>query len=123
MSPQVYDVAVYTDDPIRQKMSAILHSISYANTLREIQSIDDHIAVLVQAINHSKAKRVFWGAMADDPAEFIKRWVSSQKRDLDTLCGEAPSKMVEEEEVKRAGLWKDKIGESVYLLLAKPRAG
>jgi hypothetical protein len=31
--------------------------------------------------------------------------------------------MVEEEEVKRASLWKDKIGESVYLLLAKQRAG
>ncbi|KAF8541210.1 hypothetical protein BDD12DRAFT_732611 [Trichophaea hybrida] len=123
MSPQIHDITVYTDDPIRHKMSAIIHSPTYATTLREIQSIDDHIAVLVQAINHSKAKRVFWRAMAEDPAEFVKRWVSSQKRDLDTLCGEAPGRMVEEEDVKRASLWKDKIGESVYLLLAKQRAG
>jgi SWI/SNF-related matrix-associated actin-dependent regulator of chromatin subfamily D len=104
---------------MRYKLASIIQSPAYGNTLREISALDDSIAVLVQAINHSNSKRAFWKSMADDPAEFVKKWVSSQKRDLDTLCGEAPGKMVEEEEVKRASLWKDKIAESVYLMLNK----
>ncbi|KAI5821069.1 hypothetical protein BZA77DRAFT_238503 [Pyronema omphalodes] len=119
VSPEVFDVTVYTDDPMRYKLASIIQSPSYGNTLREISALDDSIAVLVQAINHSNAKRAFWKSLADDPAEFVKKWVSSQKRDLDILCGEAPGKMVEEEEVKRASLWKDKIAESVYLMLNK----
>lgn len=122
MSPQVCDITVYTDDPIRQKMSTIIHSQEYVQTLHEIACIDDHIAVLVQAVNHSKAKRDFWKAMSDDPAEFIKRWVSSQKRDMDTLCGEPAERMVEEDEVRKAVQWRERVGESVYLLLGKQRA-
>ena len=122
MSPQVFDITVYTEDPIRQRMANILQSPDHIHALHEITKIDDHVAVLVQAINQSKAKRDFWKALADDPAEFIKRWVSSQKRDLDTLCGESPDKMVEEEDARKAIQWREKVGESVYLLLTKQRA-
>ncbi|KAA8893368.1 hypothetical protein FN846DRAFT_979384 [Sphaerosporella brunnea] len=121
MSPQVHDITVFVDDPIRQQMQAVVQSPSYTSTLREIVTIDDQIAVLVQAINHSKAKRDFWKSMAEDPAEFVKRWVSSQKRDLDTLCGEALSRAVEEDEVRKAVQWKDRVAESVYMLLSKPQ--
>jgi len=121
MSPQVHDITIFIDDPIRQKMHAVMQSPSYIGMLREISTIDDHIAVLVQAINHSKAKRDFWRSLAEDPADFVKRWVSSQKRDLDTLSGEAPGRMVEEDEVHKATQWRERVAESVYLLLAKQR--
>jgi SWI/SNF-related matrix-associated actin-dependent regulator of chromatin subfamily D len=123
MSPQVHDITVFVDDPIRSQMQHIIQSPAYISVLREIHAIDDQIAVLVQAINHSKAKRDFWKAMAEDPAEFVKRWVSSQKRDLDTLQGEAPGRTVEEDEVRKAVQWKDRVAESVYMLLAKQRPG
>ncbi|KAI5858667.1 hypothetical protein BZA05DRAFT_330538 [Tricharina praecox] len=121
MSPQIHDVTIFIDDPIRQKMHAVMQSPSYIGMLREISTIDDHIAMLVQAINHSKAKRDFWRSLAEDPAEFVKRWVSSQKRDLDTLSGETPGRMVEEDEVRKAAQWKERVAESVYLLLVKQR--
>jgi len=122
MSPIVRDITVYTDDPIRQKMSAIIHSPAYTQMLREITTIDEHIALLVQAINHSKAKRDFYKAMSEDPANFIKRWVSSQKRDFDTVCGEAAAGMVEDEE-KRNAMWKERVMEHAYLLLDKRGVG
>jgi SWI/SNF-related matrix-associated actin-dependent regulator of chromatin subfamily D len=118
MSPTFHDVTIYTDDPIRQKMVAILHSQTFSQTLREISTIDDHIAVCVQAIAHSKAKRDFLIAMSEDPAAFVKRWVSSQKADLDTLCGEPPGRGVEENDV-RSAIWKERFIESVYLVLSK----
>lgn len=120
MSPQIHDVTIFIDDPIRQKMQAVMQSPSYISMLREISAIDDNIAVLVQAINHSKAKHDFWRSFSEDPAEFLKRWVSSQKRDLDTLSGETPGRMVEEDDVRKAAQWKDRVSESVYLMLAKP---
>lgn len=99
-------------------MGALLASPSYSAGLREIATIDEQIAVLVQAINHSKAKRDFWNAMGADPAGFVKRWVSSQKRDLDTLSGEGAGLGIEEEETRRKEFF-DKVGENVYLLLAR----
>ncbi|KAL7267522.1 SWI/SNF and RSC complex subunit Ssr3 [Rhizina undulata] len=117
-SPTVYDVTVAVEDPIRAKMQALVNSTFYAQSVREISVIDDQIALLVQAINHSKAKRDFWHAFSEDPAEFVKRWVASQKRDLDTISGEGMAASVEEEEKRRAAFY-DKVGESVYMLLAK----
>ncbi|KAI5797763.1 hypothetical protein EDC01DRAFT_689197 [Geopyxis carbonaria] len=117
-SPVVFDVKVLIDDPIRQKMSAIVNSPAYNNTLREVLDLDDQLAVLMTAIAHSKAKRDFWNAMAEDPAGFINRWVSSQKRDLDTLMGEGASRTVEEADAGRA-MFREKVQESVYMLLAK----
>ncbi|CAZ85426.1 unnamed protein product [Tuber melanosporum] len=117
-SPAVYDVTVSIDDPIRAKMSALLTSPSNLQGLREISTIDEQIALLVQSINHSKAKRDFWHAMSVDPADFVKRWVSSQKRDLDTLNGEAIGVGVEDEEMRRKEFF-DKVGENVYLLLSR----
>ncbi|PWW74746.1 hypothetical protein C7212DRAFT_298809 [Tuber magnatum] len=117
-SPAVHDVTVSVDDPIRAKMSALLTSPSNLQGLREISTTDEQIALLIQSINHSKAKRDFWHAMSIDPAGFVKRWVSSQKRDLDTLNGEGIGVGVEDEEMRRKEFF-DKVGENVYLLLSR----
>lgn len=117
MSQEVYDVQVNVDDPIRMHMHAVINMPGQAAALQEIARCDEQIAVLVQAVAHSKAKHDFWEAFAEDPAAFINRWVSSQKRDLDTIMGEAPTGSVQEEEARRAKFF-DKVGENVYLLLA-----
>lgn len=57
--------------------------------------------------------------MSVDPAGFVKRWVSSQKRDLDTLSGETGGN-VEDEEMRRREFF-EKVGENVYLLLARQK--
>lgn len=99
-------------------MQTIISSQRHHAELRDIQKLDDHITTLILALNQSKAKHDFWEAFAQEPAGFIGRWVSSQKRDLDTLCGEGASEGIEEEE-KRKAMWRDRMTESVYLLLAR----
>ncbi|KAI5789735.1 hypothetical protein DFH27DRAFT_571863 [Peziza echinospora] len=116
-SPFVYDIAVPIDDPIRAKMSAILQSPQYSLQTREILGIDDQIATIVQAINHSKAKRDFWMNMALDPKGFVDRWVASQKRDLEVILGENGG--VEAEESRRKGFYERALGEGVLALLTK----
>ena len=41
----------------------------------------------MQAIGHAKAKHSFQTALAQDPARFVRRWVSSQRRDKEVLMG------------------------------------
>ncbi|KAF8430661.1 hypothetical protein BGX38DRAFT_1277863 [Terfezia claveryi] len=112
-----YDVAVPIDDPIRAEMAAILASPHYAQQTREILAIDDQIAVIVQAINHSKAKRDFWMNLALDPKGFVDRWVASQKRDLEVILGDTVG--VETEEARRHVFYERALGEGVLALLQK----
>lgn len=116
-APYAYDIAVPIDDPIRAEMTAILASPHYAQQTREILAIDDQIAVIVQAINHSKAKRDFWMNMALDPKGFVDRWVASQKRDLEVILGDTVG--VEIEETRRKAFYERAMGEGVLALLQK----
>lgn len=43
----------------------------------------------MQAISNSKAKHAFLDELSKDPTEFIGKWLSSQKRDLEIVAGEA----------------------------------
>lgn len=61
----------------------------YPATLRQISQLDDQLALIIQAIAHSKAKHSFYKSMQGDPVGFIKRWMSSQQRDLEVILGEA----------------------------------
>lgn len=112
-SPYVYDIVVPVDDPIRQKMQETLQSRTFVSSQAESQAIDKRIAVIIQAINRSKAKYDFWKAMSLDPAGFIQRWVGSQKRDLEMILGESD---VDHGEVRRAEFF-ERMGENVHLLL------
>ncbi|KAI5862253.1 hypothetical protein GGS23DRAFT_605830 [Durotheca rogersii] len=87
--PTVYDVRVAVDDPLREKMLSFLSNAGYANMLKEVASLDDQLAIIVQAIHVSKAKHAFLKSMSEDPATFVRDWLSSQKRDLDVIMGEA----------------------------------
>ncbi|KAF2020808.1 hypothetical protein BU24DRAFT_8854 [Aaosphaeria arxii CBS 175.79] len=125
--PTVYDVQVALEDPLQPLVMDLLRPKNAVETLENIRSIDDQIVLLMAAIGQSKAKHAFFTSMAKDPAAFVKRWLSSQKRDLEVLLGEASRGGGEDasgEEWHRGGLegvWgSDVAKESVALWLARP---
>ncbi|KAK5635257.1 hypothetical protein RRF57_010970 [Xylaria bambusicola] len=87
--PTIYDVRVAVDDPLREQMTAFLNNAGYAGMLKEVASLDEKLAIIVQAIHVSKAKHDFLESLSEDPATFVRNWLSSQKRDLDVILGEA----------------------------------
>ncbi|KAK0612821.1 hypothetical protein B0T17DRAFT_541850 [Bombardia bombarda] len=87
--PTVYDVRVAVDDPLRAKLVPFIHSAQYANMLKDVSLLDDQLATIVQGVAQSKAKHTFLTSMAQDPVNFVRNWLSSQKRDLEVIMGEA----------------------------------
>lgn len=79
-TPTIYDISV----PIPQTTRSL--PIDTA-VLKKITAIDDSLALLVSKITASQAKHNFLQSLATDPANFIKRWTSSQKRDLEVITG------------------------------------
>ncbi|KAB2580124.1 hypothetical protein BFW01_g3108 [Lasiodiplodia theobromae] len=121
--PTIYDVRVPLDDPLRIAMSRITTN---PQMLNQIAAADESLALAVQAIQHSKAKHAFYTAFSTDPVNFVKRWISSQQRDLDVILGDATrggNEDVASEEFRRGGkegVWGgDRALESVGLWLAK----
>jgi SWI/SNF-related matrix-associated actin-dependent regulator of chromatin subfamily D len=126
----IYDITVLEDDPMRKTVSDTLyHSNSNLETLNQLSKLDENIAVVVQAITQSKAKHAFYEAMAKDPVVFLKRWISSQKRDLEVIMGESSRGIASQDdgglgdEWRRGGpggVWNDPVAkESVSLFLAR----
>jgi SWI/SNF-related matrix-associated actin-dependent regulator of chromatin subfamily D len=87
--PTIYDLRVPLDDPMQPLIQSLLRPKNAVQTLEQIREIDDQIVLLMAAISQSKAKHAFFTSMANDPVAFVKRWLSSQKRDLEVLLGEA----------------------------------
>ncbi|KAK8218859.1 SWI-SNF complex subunit, partial [Phyllosticta capitalensis] len=119
----VYDVLVPLEDPLRTAMSNLTAPMT---TLTQIAQLDDQLAHLVQALHHSKAKHAFYTSFAADPVAFVKRWISSQQRDLEVILGEATrggGEDVASDEWRRGGadgVWgSDKATEGVGIWLAR----
>lgn len=87
--PTVYDVRVQVDDPLKAAFARYLTNPTYTQNLHDITVMNDQLAIIVQKILNSKSKHNFLDALAKDPTSFILRWLSSQKRDLDIISGEA----------------------------------
>lgn len=87
--PTVYDVRVALDDPLQPLLHSIIRSKQSTETLKEIQTIDEQIVLLMSALGRSKAKHAFFTSMATDPVAFVNRWFSSQKRDLEVIMGDS----------------------------------
>ncbi|KAF7454526.1 SWIB-domain-containing protein implicated in chromatin remodeling [Pyrenophora tritici-repentis] len=124
--PTVYDVQVALEDPMQPLFQDILRRPDSIQTLQEIQKIDEQLVLLMGAIGQSKAKHAFFTSMSKDPVTFFKRWLSSQKRDLEVLLGEATrggGEDVSGEEWRRGGadgVWGSEVAkESVALWLAR----
>ncbi|KAK4130304.1 hypothetical protein BT67DRAFT_391428 [Trichocladium antarcticum] len=125
--PTIYDVRVAVDDPLRASLVPFVQNPQHAAMLKEVASLDEQLATLVQAVAHSKAKHAFLAGMADDPVGFVRAWLSSQARDLEVVMGEAARGGGEEaagDEWRRGGrdsVWATpNARESVNVLLAKP---
>ncbi|MCJ1388901.1 hypothetical protein MMC18_001752 [Xylographa bjoerkii] len=125
-TPTIYDILVPAEDTLQAKMLAITHNPAYNTTLMQITELDKRLALIVQAINDSKAKHAFLTSMSKDPTTFVRRWVSSQKRDLEVILGEATRGGGEDglgEEFRRGGkdgVWgTENVRESVGLMVAK----
>lgn len=128
-TPTIYDIRVAVDDPLRQKMIALTSNPQYAANMRQIAALDDQLALVIQALTHSKAKHSFYTALSKDPANFVRRWTNSQRRDLETILGEATRGGGEDgagPEFRRGGsngVWDTPVArEAVRYMLAKPEA-
>ena len=62
---------------------------AHIGELQNIVRTDDELALLVQKIHQTNAKRKFYENLAKDPASFVKRWFSSQMRDQDVIFAES----------------------------------
>ena len=128
-APTVYDIRI----PLPNTLNPQLHRIHSKNVrvehnkdLRTIIQTDDDLALLVQKIHQTNAKRKFFENLAKDPASFVKRWTASQQRDLEVVLAEATRGGGEDnagEEFRRGGvdgLWgSEVVRESVGMWLAK----
>lgn len=84
----IYDVKITTDDPLRARIMAITSSSQTTQNLRQINALDEQLAVVIQAIQHHKAKHTFYKNFSRDPVNFLKKWYSSQQRDMSVILGE-----------------------------------
>ncbi|KAJ5818415.1 hypothetical protein N7474_004006 [Penicillium riverlandense] len=128
-TPTVYDIQVAVEDPLRTKMMALTQNPQYAAGMRQIASLDDQVALIVQALTHSRARHSFYTALSKDPANFVRRWINSQRRDLETILGEAGRGGGEDgnaPEFRHGGTdspWDTVVAqEAVRYMLAKPEA-
>lgn len=58
--------------------------------LQQVKGLDEQLALIIQAVADSKAKHAFFTGLTRDPANFVRTWLSSQKRDLEVITGDAP---------------------------------
>ena len=125
--PTVYDVQVQVDDPMKRTLQPILNSSDYASMLKDVTALDDQLARLIQGIAASKAKHSFFKTLSENPAIFIRDWLSSQKRDLEIVLGEVSrgDDAVAADEWRRGGansVWSTQNArESVNVLLSRQR--
>ncbi|RKF54784.1 SWI/SNF and RSC complexes subunit ssr3 [Golovinomyces cichoracearum] len=124
--PTIYDVRVQVDDPLRAAFASYLTNQTYAQNLREITVLNDHLAIIIQKISSSKSKHKFLDELANDPTNFISRWFSSQKRDLEIISGETTRGVSDDtsgDEWRKGGqdgIWaSDNVRESVSLMVSQ----
>jgi SWI/SNF-related matrix-associated actin-dependent regulator of chromatin subfamily D len=66
----------------------------------------------IQSMQNSKTKRDFLLRFANDPADFLDRWVASQSRDLEVILGESHVNL---EEQRRADFYNQQwVNEAVF---------
>nr|POE63043.1 swi/snf and rsc complexes subunit ssr3 [Quercus suber] len=124
--PTIYDIRVPLPNPLIRQLSRFHTSKRHIQDLQQIVQTDEDLALLVQKLHHTNAKRKFHENLAKDPANFVRRWVSSQKRDLEVVLAEATRGGSEDaggDEWRRGGetgVWGSQLAqESVGLWLAR----
>ena len=88
-APTVYDIRVPLPNPVIAQLTKFHTSRAHIGDLQTIVRTDDELALLVQKVHQTNAKRKFYENLAKDPASFVKRWFSSQMRDQDVILAES----------------------------------
>ncbi|KAG0349287.1 SWI SNF, matrix associated, actin dependent regulator of chromatin, sub d, member 1 [Podila humilis] len=110
LAPHCYDLDVELDDPVyKTKIASLLSSTSLSAATagstpagssqvagssssslpKDIHTYSEQIMQYIQSMQNSKTKRDFLLRFANDPADFLERWVASQSRDLEVILGES----------------------------------
>lgn len=87
-APTIYDIRVPTPSSLERQIRRINTSPAHFAALKAIQEMDGDIAALVQGVHQGAQKHKFLTGLSEDPARFVRRWVASQKRDLDVILAE-----------------------------------
>ncbi|KAG0260111.1 SWI SNF, matrix associated, actin dependent regulator of chromatin, sub d, member 1 [Mortierella polycephala] len=117
LSPHCYDLDVEVDDPLfKSKVASLLSSTSLNSTTsslpKQIHAQDEQIMQYIQSMHNSKTKRDFLLRFANNPADFLDRWVASQSRDLEVILGES---QVNLEEQRRSDFYNQQwVNEAVF---------
>ncbi|KAF9433885.1 SWI SNF, matrix associated, actin dependent regulator of chromatin, sub d, member 1 [Entomortierella beljakovae] len=119
LSSYCYDLDVEVDDPLfKSKINSLLSSTSLSpanatNSLpKQIHAQDEQIMQYIQSMHNSKTKRDFLLRFANDPADFLDRWVASQSRDLEVILGESHVNL---EEQRRSDFYNQQwVNEAVF---------
>ncbi|KAI9737542.1 MAG: SWI/SNF complex component snf12 [Cirrosporium novae-zelandiae] len=121
----IYDIPFLLPTPLSLALNALAQKLHTSTTLRQIIQYDEALALCVQAIRHSKARHKFFKEFSKDPADFLKRWLSSQQRDMEVILGEqhVQGGRDEFERGGKDGVWgKDIVRETVGSMFATGRA-
>ncbi|KAF9924075.1 SWI SNF, matrix associated, actin dependent regulator of chromatin, sub d, member 1 [Linnemannia zychae] len=117
LSSHCYDLDVEVDDPtFKSKINNLVSATSLnnaTNTLpKQIHAQDEQIMQYIQSMQNSKTKRDFLLRFANDPVDFLDRWVASQSRDLEVILGESHVNL---EDQRRADFYSQQwVNEAVF---------
>jgi SWI/SNF-related matrix-associated actin-dependent regulator of chromatin subfamily D len=115
-----WDIEIELDNPMRSQMAAALKNLS-ATAAGSMTHLDEDLASLITAIEHSVSKQEFMTSFSTDPSLFLQDWLDSQDHDLNVIMGEV--KHVDGEQARRAAFYRDVasrewLHESVFRYLA-----
>lgn len=116
--------------PLTASVRAITHSTEHLAALKALQELDFDLAQLVQGVNQGAQKHAFLTNLGRDPVGVVKRWVGSQRRDLEMVMAEGGRGYGEDGALPEAmrkggedGVWGSKeVREGVGVWLARARA-
>ncbi|KAI4255173.1 MAG: hypothetical protein L6R42_006869 [Xanthoria sp. 1 TBL-2021] len=80
--PTIYDLTLTVQPP------PLTPPLPPTTSLQILANLDQKLALIIQALQHSKAKHAFFTEMEKDPVGFLKRWMGSQRRDLEVILGD-----------------------------------
>lgn len=109
----IYDLEIKTDDPVRAELIKIADN--WESEQQQILAIDEQIAACVHGLNQSCSRRDFFTHLAEDPVNFVDKWVASQARDLKIVSSD---KGFNEEDVRRSSFYtKELLDQGLHLFL------
>ena len=97
-------------------------------TMKNIRAKDEEIALLVQKMQVSLVKHKFMKSLSEDSATFMKKWMASQRRDMEVVLGERwggeeGTPIMGGSEFRRGGkdgVWEsEKVREAVAMMVSK----